>query len=182
MQQRFTLLGKDALIAQLKQIPVSIDEGVSQTLKSIGDETRDRLRDMLRPGDGIPSDPLDAPHSQTGKLKSAIYSKLSPKLLGMEILLTVGVFMDAYYGWILEKGAAKYPSKKFHRENHKTGYGEMMSAKLGQRLLPRPWFWPTLERFWADTPVKVEQAVSEVLSKYEKKYSYDPYTGNPTGR
>ena len=167
MTQNFTLKGKDELISQLRGIGADVEDGVSSTLKAIGEETRDKLREELRPGEGTASDPFDYPYSQTGNLKKNIFAKLDPKLLGHEILLTIGISSKAFYGFILEYGAANYP-KGFKRKEHKLGYGAKMSAKFGQRLLPRPWFWSIIERFWEKSPIAVENAVNKVLIKYAK--------------
>ena len=161
----FKLEGKEELIAQLKGIPDNIDTGVSETLKTIGNEVRDNIRAKIQDGYGFPSEPGSSPHSQSGKLRKDIFSKLNPRLLGQEILLTVGVGWESFYAFILEYGAAKY-TKGFKRTSHKLGYGAAMSAKNGQRLLPRPFFWESIEKFWATAPGKVEGAVDKVLKKY----------------
>ena len=91
-------------------------------------------------------------------------AKLDKKILGQEILLTVGLTMKGFYGFILEQGASKY-SKGFKRK-HSAGEGAKNSAKFGQRLLPRPWFWGTIEKFWVKAPAVVESYINKVLGKY----------------
>jgi hypothetical protein len=164
MSQKFTLVGKENLINQLRGIGAEVETGVEQTLKAVGDETRDELRRAIPDGAGAISNPGEAPHSQTGNLRSKIFSRLDPKLLGHEILLTVGISAKGFYGFILEYGAAKY-TKGFKRK-HALGEGARNSAKFGQRLLPRPWFWSAVEKFWAKAPDTVEKSINTVLNKY----------------
>ena len=161
---KVTLLGKERLLAQLKSIPDEVDAAVESTLKKVGNEFRDDLREAMPEGGGVASEPGAAPHSQTGNLKKNIFAKLMPKLLGKELLLTVGIYSDAFYGYMLEYGAANYP-KGFKRE-HKKVSSKNMAARSGVRLMPRPWFWRVLEKFWAESPAAVETAVNKVMRKY----------------
>ena len=161
---KFTLLGKDALISQLQSIGVKVEDGVGDTLKEVGAETQKELRAALQDGNGLPSAPGEMPHNQSGNLCSAIFSKLDTKILGQEILLSVGMSMKGFYGFILEYGAAKY-SKGFKRK-HELGEGLKNQAKFGARMLPRPWFWPTIGRFWEKAPATVEKSINAVLKEY----------------
>lgn len=160
----FKLEGKEALIAQLNQVAPDVEKGVEEALLAVGTETRDQLRGALPTGDGTPSAPGEAPRSQTGHLRRGIYAKIEPKHLGHEILLTVGVSIKSFYGFILEYGASKY-APGFKRK-HRAGEGLKNQSKFGARLLPRPWYWPTVEKFWASAPEKVEAAVDKALKKY----------------
>ena len=67
---------------------------------------------------------------------------------------------------VLEYGAAKY-SKGFKRK-HELGEGRKNQAKFGARMLPRPWFWPTIERFWEKAPATVEKSINAVLKEYAR--------------
>jgi len=164
MESRFKLNGKEALIQQLKGIGVEVEDGVSKMLVEVGEEAKTNLRAAIPDGGGSVSNPGEAPHSQTGTLRSQIYAKLDKKILGQEILLTVGLTKKGFYGFILEQGASKY-SKGFKRK-HSAGEGAKNSAKFGQRLLPRPWFWGTIEKFWVKAPAVVESYINKVLGKY----------------
>ena len=161
---KFTLLGKDALISQLQSIGVKVEDGVGYALKEVGAEMQKELRAALQDGNGLPSAPGEMPHNQSGNLRSKIFSKLDAKILGQEILLSVGVSMKAFYGFILENGAAKY-AKGFKRK-HEAGEGLKNQSKFGARMLPRPWFWPTIERFWEKAPATVEKSINAVLKEY----------------
>jgi len=162
----FRLEGKDALISQLRQVGADVETGVSEALKLVGDKTKKEIQAMLQEGNGFPSAPEEPPHSESGNLRSKIFDKLDQKILGTEILLTVGITMKGFYGFILEYGAAKY-AKGFKRK-HSAGEGLKNQATNGVRLLPRPFFWPAVENFWANTPVKVEEAVRKALVKYAR--------------
>lgn len=160
----FRLEGKEELIRQLKGIGADIETGVSAALKEVGQQTKDELRSQIQDGNGFPSEPGSAPNSQTGNLRNRAFSKLDVKKFGNEILLTVGMSYRAFYAFILEYGAARY-APGFKRV-HKLGEGLKNQAKFGARLLPRPFFWPTIETFWAKAPAAVEKAVENVLKKY----------------
>jgi hypothetical protein len=161
---KITLAGKEQLISQLRGLPSEIDAAVGEALKVVGDETRDHLRAALPPGAGESSAPGEAPHSQTGNLKNSIYSKVDPRLLGREILLTVGIRARAFYGFILEYGANKY-ARGFKRD-HRKGAAKNKSAAVGARILPRPWFWPAMASFSDKAPAATEAGINKVLRKY----------------
>ena len=163
-QTYFRLEGKDELIRQLQGIGTEVETGVSEALKEVGQQTKDEIRAQIQDGNGFPSEPGQAPNSQTGNLRNRVYYKLDEKNLGQEILLTVGMSYRAFYGFILEYGAAAY-AKGFKRV-HKLGEGLKNQAKFGARLLPRPFFWPSVERFWDKTPIAVEKAIDKTLKKY----------------
>lgn len=160
----FRLEGKEELIRQLKGVGADVETGVSAALKEVGQQTKDDLRAQIQDGNGFPSEPGQAPNSQTGNLRNRVYYKLDEKKLGNEILLTVGMSFKAFYAFILEYGAASY-AKGFKRV-HKLGEGLKNQSKFGARLLPRPFYWATIERFWGRAPIAVEKAVDNVLKKY----------------
>jgi len=179
----FRLEGKDELISQLQGIGLDVESSVEDVLKNVGKEAQAALRAQVQDGNGFSSEPGEAPNSQSGTLRSSIYAKLEPKHLGKEILLTVGFATKAFYAFMLEYGTKKHRTRFVKKGTNFAGnreykYDRLQDVQTNEaRVLPRPWFWDTLEAFWAKAPIKVEIAIEKVLSKYAKQYNYDPYTG-----